>query len=85
MSASSSPDPALRPYYVIMAGMPATLEVVDVSALDVNAKLNAMAHARRTFTLPNDIVLTINLQQVAHWTVTPERPKDVVIVPVVLP
>jgi hypothetical protein len=86
MSSSSSPEPARRPYYVIMARMPAALEVIGASAQDVNETLEAMARTglRHSFALPNDVILTINLQQVAHWTVTPERPKDVVIVPVVL-
>jgi hypothetical protein len=87
MSLSANPELSPRPYFVILAGLPAALEVSDVGAQAVNAKLDAMARARvrHAFALPNDVVLAINLQQVAHWTVTPERPKDVVTVPVVLP
>jgi hypothetical protein len=80
-------DSETRPYYIIVAGLPGVLEVLDVNAHTVNAKLSAMARSQtlHTFDLPNDVILTISLQYVHHWTVTPERPKDILIVPVTLP
>jgi hypothetical protein len=49
--------------------------------------VSAMARAQslHTLDLPNDVVLMISLHHVQHWTVTPERPKDILIVPVALP
>jgi hypothetical protein len=87
MTSTADTGATPRPYYVIVAGLPGVLEVINVRRAHGQRQVSAMARAQslHTLDLPNDVVLMISLHHVQHWTVTPERPKDILIVPVALP